>query len=352
MSSNVITSAPDAHDGLPRGPVSAKQQNFHFIQSRAVPVKLRLASSVQWSYFPDAHAAAVFFTDKKFFSSVHTAEASLNKTLKTENKRSDGLVVGKCTVQNVMDHGACEYLEYKEKKPPHRTFRHASWTSAFHDSEMCLDSHYSSPQNLSKAVMKKLNGDNVPGLSQYEIKHIARSTESTSGTWLQHQITYDAAYRIREQPTGPETSSQPTKPRQPCSHKCRDKNSCLHACCKVTAVVNPPAEATAVGPNSTEREAPLVTTTNSIRHHTNTETRRPCKHTRRDKTKCLHSCCKIGVLVSKDELMELAFRTASNGSTGYTYELYPCPLDRCPPRYDDYHMHEHGKSHTRTCNRN
>ena len=287
MISNVTPPAPHAHDGLPRGPVSAKRhpQNFHFVRSRAVPVKIRPSDGFSWSYFPDTHAAAITLTEREFFSSTHTAEASLGKTLKSGSKRSDGPIVQTCTTQDVIENDACEYVEYHEIGNLSRTFHHTSWSSAYTDPDMQLDTEYSSSNALGKAVTKKLRGGDMPGLRRFRISHVTRKAQPIEQLQRCPEVTYDAPYRIRDAPVKV-SKLPPTKPSVPCAHKCRDKAACLHVCCKVKPErsVHP-----SVPPPSSE----AVAIDSSL-----APGRRPCKHTCRDKTNCLHQCCKIGVLIT------------------------------------------------------
>ena len=298
MASNVTSPAPIAHDGLPRGPVSAQRhpQSFHFIQSRAMPVKIRPSDSVTWSYFPDTHAAAIALTEREFFSSVHTAEASIGKTLKSESKRSDGLIIKSCTIQDVIENNACEHLKYQETGNPSRTFCHASWSSAYRDSFMQLNAVYSSSNALGKAVTKKLCGSDIPGLRKFQITHVTRKTQPIELLRGHPEITYDAPYRIRDDSYKVSPPSYASKhalePRASCAYKCRDKTSCLHACCKVRHEGSLPPNVSLPSPEDVAPMEPSLTS------H-----RRPCKHTCRDKRNCLHKCCKVGVPITMPKVV-------------------------------------------------
>ena len=319
MASNDPLPAPVAHDDLSRGSVRARRhsQAFHFSRSRAVSMKLRLSESTLWSYFPDTHAAAVFLTEKSLFSSVHTAEASLGKTLRTGAKRDDGLVIEKCNLQEVIDHEACDYVEYREIQDPHRI---ASWASAYSDEHLDLCSHYASAQTFGKAVLKKLNGCNVPGLSHLSVRHIAPVNQTENQSWNRCSITFDAPYKIRADDHSLPLLNKPDKTPMPCAHRCRNKATCLHPCCKI--IDTTPATADPTLTDDVPFTQPM-TTFNPSTPVMNPE-RRPCRHTCRDKQACGHICCKVGVLVEQSTSTHTHHEAPSRA--GVPHNHFPPPL--------------------------
>ena len=304
MSLHTTTSAPQAQGDLPRGSAGAKpsrKHTFNFTQKSAISVKIRHSTSTSWLYFPDIHAAACFLTKKRHFNAEISAELSLARTLETGAKRSDGILVEKCTLQDVMNEEACEHFVFREIAPPHRIFRNTSWATAHADASLQLDKQYSCPGTLGRAIKKKLAGNNISGLAAFDLTHVHTKEVHDEGSWEKAlgrtRIEYGEPFLIGK-PNQAAAQGTRTVRQQPCAHRCLNKRTCLHPCCKVgmepELTNNRPQEPGGHAPN---RSHPLPRTTDepTPNHESRPSRTQPCAHRCLNKRICLHQCCKISI---------------------------------------------------------
>ena len=214
-------SAPPDTNHEPR-----QKQYLHFVQSRARPVKVRTVANLIWTYFPDIRNASESPLVRARITSLQAAQAALSKMLSGKSNSHD-LVVEPSTTKELMDHRGCDYIHIEEQNSQHIS-RHASWTSLLQDNTLKLNEKYATAGALGRAVMKALNGMDIPHLRHLRITVHRRLEEA-------EEVSYERISRREASPNRiQQNRSAPTlRTVQPCRHTCRNKLECAHLCCKV-----------------------------------------------------------------------------------------------------------------------
>ena len=161
-----------------------RRQFLHFVQRRAQPVKIRTLSDTSWQYFPDIRAASESQIVKARISSHQAAQTAIRKSLLGNGNPHD-LVLQAATHEELMTHRACDYIEVTQRDQNQPPCCHTSWTSLLHDTNLHLSEKYSSAGSLGRAVMKVLNGEDIPHLRHLHIT-LKRCVETERKSEYEH----------------------------------------------------------------------------------------------------------------------------------------------------------------------